>query len=288
MKSQTGILLLLIISFYSFGSDVILKGKAKGYTTDKIPVYTVKDYITGEKLLLAEISFKPDGTFQTVIKTDKIILIYFDLYVFKGSMFIEPGKTYDIELPDKTLPTDQDKFNPFFEPINQEIFINDTNSKELNYVIGTFDVTFNRFILSNSTIAAENYIRQVDTVAVIFNNYFSFCKHPYFQTYKKYKLGYLRQMVHKLTTENAIRSYFTFNPVRFDNPAYMELFNSVFQDFFIAFAKTVNNAEIISVVEKEMVKFISSRLSTCSNSIVLTKKSVPDFFEAGLNKAIIK
>jgi peroxiredoxin len=230
-------LIIIFIGKGSFALTTTIKGNAPSYSNGKVEVYTYSDYITLEKKVIAEILFSKNGDFETKLEIDNITLIYIDLFVFRGSMFLEPGKTYDISLPTKTLPITKELHNPFLQQNEIDIYINNSTSGDLNDIIGSFDLSLNRFILKHVGFAYGDFRPQADTAAYLLDSVFSYNNSEFFVTYKSNKLRQLKQMAYRLDYEAAIRVFFTYKSVSFQNPAYMELFNNVFQDFFIQYSK---------------------------------------------------
>ncbi|MBN2681312.1 MAG: redoxin domain-containing protein [Bacteroidales bacterium] len=223
---------------FAFAQTTTIRGKAPSYAGDKIEVYTYSDYVTMEKLPIGNLNFDSDGNFRLTVETKDITLIFLDLYVFRGSMFLEPNQTYEISLPTKTLPTKNEKNSPFLEQNEIDIFIENGKQGDLNDIIGSFDLSLNRFIIKHVGFSYGDFRAQADTAAYLLDSVFSYNNSEFYTYYKKYKLRQLKQMAYRLDDESAIRAFFTYKKVKFNNPAYMELFNNVFQNFLINYSKT--------------------------------------------------
>ena len=134
----------LFIIFYAFintinAQIVTIKGNAKTYAGDELYWKTYSDQITFTEKQLAVCKVNKKGDFKFTININKACISFIHLNVFKGILYLEPGKSYNIILPKKTIKLPEDQLNPFFE--ETEFFVRATNidSTDLNYQIKKFD-----------------------------------------------------------------------------------------------------------------------------------------------------
>jgi peroxiredoxin len=67
---------------------------------------------------------------------------------------------------------------------------------------------------------------------------FSNIQHPYFKDYYNYRMGLLKFTSTRFKSKNISDNYFLNKPVLYDNPAFMELFNQVYDNYFVYFGRT--------------------------------------------------
>lgn len=95
--------------------------------------------------------FKVDenGDYSVEFDIDNTQLIYLPLDVYKGFLYVEPGKKYELSLPPKQELSPAQKLNPFFEADELMLGVANANSNELNRMIRTLDDKMDSFINQN-------------------------------------------------------------------------------------------------------------------------------------------
>ncbi len=61
------------------------------------------------------------------------------LGIYLGYFFAEPGKTYQLVLPERMEKTPEDKLNPYFQPEEIHLGLVNFNQDELNMLIIMFE-----------------------------------------------------------------------------------------------------------------------------------------------------
>jgi len=225
--------ILFIIIFFSYdlyAEKCIISGNAATYIGDKLELFTYSDYITKTKIKITDCIVDEEGNFVCEVNSDKIFEAFFDLNVFIGKIFIEPGKKFEIVLPKKTVRNEADILNPYFEHI--EFFIrilNDDNSitngiKQFNKLYNeSIDIIFKNPKHINSGLVEKEIFKILKSTEHIDNKYFD--------EYKTYKFLHLRQLSYYKNKEAVIRKNYSYKDVLYENPAYNDLLSEVFGSY---------------------------------------------------------
>lgn len=236
------IFLIIVLSVFSFGvsaQTVTIVGNEKTYSGQKLYLSTYNDYITKTIKHLDSCTVAPNGDFKFNFLINSPIFLFIDLDVFKGNMYAEPDKTYEIKLPSKQEKLPEDKLNPFFEPVEFKIPFLNTDTTDLNSIIRYFDYLFYDFIDKNSmkiyTHVDAAFIHE--SIQNIDKN-FAHINHQFFNDYKKYQYAYLKYMFYKRDKNKIRAEYFNSSPILYDNDSYMNLFNLANKSYLLNYAHT--------------------------------------------------
>ena len=242
MKIKTNKILQasLIFIFYFFFSihftnaqNVVLKGNEPDYKGDKITFYTLTDLISQQEKELGSTVVEEDGNFECSFSINHTRKIYTELGIYKAYLYIEPGKEYNIALPQKQEKAKSQKLNPYFEHYPFHIGIKNEAEKELNAHIYKFFEQYNYFFNKNAK-KLDNNSSKKDSILGQLNNTVSL-EHPFFQALKKYKIKGVKLKL-KGNSFHLKEQLFNDSSIFYYNPSYIETFNTAFQDYFKDFA----------------------------------------------------
>ncbi|MDD3892621.1 MAG: hypothetical protein PHE03_10020, partial [Bacteroidales bacterium] len=242
MQSRFATLLVLIIlaivPTVAVG-QVTLLGNAPTYSNQTIIFYRYADLVTNTEEILAKCEVDPNGDFQCELKIDEISFVYSTLGIYHAYIFVEPRKTYRIVLPESEPKTEVQRLNPFFSETEVHIGIEQMQPNDLNYLISSFDLAFNEKF---DKIVREAYdgveSMSADSLANGLERRFSQYNHPFFEAYRTYRYGLLKQLALKQQSRSISKNYFANKPILFNNPSYMELFNLLYDKYFLFFARS--------------------------------------------------
>ena len=109
-------ILVLLIAGQLSAQRTVLYGKAPDYSSREISFYTITEPILHEKTELATTTVANDGSFSVIFSSNQTIEIYTDLEKYCGTMVVEPGKNYHVELPPFSPRTSAEANSVFFKP----------------------------------------------------------------------------------------------------------------------------------------------------------------------------
>jgi len=231
----TSLVLLLLFSAAAFkplaaqDSTVVLEGRAPSYAGSRITFYRYSDYISKDTTRLCQSVVDQQGRFACRFPLGQTIKAFTDLGSYRGFFYIEPGSQYQLSLPEKEEKTQAQKLNPFFEGIPIHIGIKTATSNELNYKINQFSSLYDRIVRKNIN-NIKGLSRKRDSVLQLLDTAVAY-DHPFFKNFKRYKTGGLKLPL-GFSAEKIKADYLNEEPIRYDNPAYMELFSTLYGDYF--------------------------------------------------------
>lgn len=246
---------ILLISFivtalYSHAAEVRVYGNAKAYGGNNLIFYKYSDRITFVKEQLFTLKIEHNGDFDTTFSVDETTYVFGEFGVYHAYFYAEPGNTYEIILPDFAEKEEKDIFNPYFTPEEIHIGIKNMNKTDLNYLIMDFDYYYFRYVdLNFLDVYAEGLQSDVDTFINNINERYKDTSNQYFNDYKKYRIAALKNIATQQQYETAlVYAYYTKEPVLYDNPAYMDLFNNIYADYFDEYLTGPNGATLYAII----------------------------------------
>lgn len=213
----------------AFSQEVTLDGKAKEYAGDQLTFYTYEDWITQTRKDLARCTVDSSGAFQVDFPLGTTTQVFLDIGIYKAYLFVEPGIHYEIVLPDKKEKSKAQRLNPYFRGFPYHIGIKKASDGELNHQIYNYlkkqASLFNKFEgrLNSGQVNKDSICHVLDTLIQSENQFF--------RKFKKFKLGGVK-MTLRAGPDSIKKDLFANEPVYYRNPAYMELFSSMYENYF--------------------------------------------------------
>ncbi|MCP4311603.1 MAG: TlpA family protein disulfide reductase [Bacteroidetes bacterium] len=156
--------------------------------------------------------------------------------VYEASLHIEPGMSYEVQLPlYRELPYTE-RISPFFEPVRVPLRV-PGNPSGINMQIFRFDSMFNS--LNEEVILARRRGREpmADTLIGRLDQQFSTGTSTWFKAHMQYKKGILKLNEGKTKLDQISQDYLGMK-VNETHPAYLELFGAMFKDFLVYYNRT--------------------------------------------------
>ncbi len=236
------IILLLIFFFLEFSlsicsfSQVALSGNAPTYAGKEIVIKTFSDPFTGGEKELGICKVGVNGDFSIILPLQETTYIFSHLGIFKGSMFVEPGKAYYISFPERMEKEKADLLNPFFEEIEFQFAIKNIQDNDLNFLIHSFNDAYSPYFRKfagnpyskNNKAIVDSTISDLKKINQGIDNLF-------YTNYIEYRFGYLKHLAYQQKSKSVSKEFFQERPILYNNPAYMELFNQVYSRYFYFF-----------------------------------------------------
>ena len=250
------VLCLWVFTLKVTGTDslnkVIIRGNAPGYAGEEIVFYSWTDQISFTRAELFRIRVGDNDQFSIDASINEgPEYVFSHTGIYNLYLYIESGKEYEIILPERTDKSVREKLNPYFEGIPTHLAVLNHDSTELNALIRTFDGMYDPLFgepLIRLTVGRDH--RLLDSIQGVFDRRFGHAVHPYFNAYRSYKMALLRIMSQMQTARSLSDNYFRSEPVLYNNVAYMELFNQVYNGYFMFFSRTVRGSRIFEDINK--------------------------------------
>lgn len=225
-------------------------GNAKEYANSELIFYRYQDRITYIKEEVFRLRVDGDGNFVADFGIDRITYIFAEFGVYYVYFYAEPNGNYEIILPEYVERTNAELFNSYFEPTEMHLGIKNMKETDLNYLIMDFDYYFNRYYnLKMEDLYINGLKTDVDTFINNINSRYKKYNNTYFQQYRRYRIAALKEMVTKREYESAlVYSYYSNKEILYDNPAYMDLFNSIYNNYFDNYLVSPGGADLYRII----------------------------------------
>jgi peroxiredoxin len=251
---KRGIFVLLLnanIIIFSEAQQVTITGHASSYSGSELTFYFYPDWITNFKEVAGKCQVAENGDFSLDILLPATRQIVTDLGIYKGYFFAVPGRTYQIVLPEKTDKKPEDELNPYFEQEEIHLGIDNVANNDLNLLIAMFDNTyfpyFNKHV-ENVYAKADN--KRLDEDIQKMDEPFKENADIFFREYRRYRFAMLKLFANQQKVQSLSDEYFNNQPVLYDNPAYGDLFNRVFDKYFVFFGRSDSGKKIYSDINQ--------------------------------------
>lgn len=287
LKTSYLALLMFILShsLCAKTDTTIVHGIDKNYANKIIEVYVEDDFISRKKIIVAYDTVDNKGNFKLTIPIKQTQLLQIPLGIYNGLIYAEPNKTYKVSLPNKQDKTFADSLNPYFQPTDFYLKINNKNVTDLNRLVLEFDNIYRQYI--------EKYYYNIkfkpikDTIEQgikIIENIFKDTDNSYFKNYMKYKFAELRYISYKRNSMYITNEYFNEMPVLYKNVGYSDFFNKLFSNYLKFYSQKAEGERLYSDIALAKSPYLAKQ--TFANNIVLTKDSVQELvLLKGINDA---
>lgn len=250
LKFTVQILLIVLVNLsLSASGQTIVQGSAPDYAGQTLVFNTYVNQVANIEKKLATVKVQPNGNFKFEANIAQTQYIFCHAGIFLMYIYAEPNKTYTVKLPQRIERKPADKLNPFFEEVKIHLLVlsfetkppitQEDKSKELNFLIRTFDNYFDPFYSKYAMkVYTKEALTDMDSTLRKIESTFAHTDNPYFNVYYNYRMGLLKFMSTQFKSRHISDNYFLDKPILYDNPAYMELFNKVYDKYFVYFGRT--------------------------------------------------
>lgn len=240
---------LALAGFISLsGQSVILEGRAPQYANEFMLVEVLKNPITEQLEVLDTLHFGEDGSFRLEVALEEEKWLYIHSGIFHLRLFTQPGRGYKIILPPKTERTVSDFRNPFFQPfqahiqVEKEFEISNPHTYQIDTDINSEIFRFDTLISNLNNRIFNAYARRmtIDSDSVIGSIECSFSgdSSQYFYNYRKFRYGLVKINSRDVGLKYIFENYLEADRLDLHNPAFLELFNEMYNEFLFYYSKT--------------------------------------------------
>jgi len=248
----------------AFSQPATITGNSKSYSNDELIFYRYSDLITMAEEEIGRCKVDDQGKFSCQLKISETTFLFSHLGIYRIYLFAEPGKTYNLALPDKEDKTEGQRLNPYFRETDLFVGITNIGKNDINFFINSFDLAFNeKFdLIINDTYKGKININ-IDSLINTIESRYTNMNQPYFDTYRYYRYGLLKQITYIQKAKSTSEHYFLNKPVQYNNTAFMELFNLVYDKYFIFFSRTeTGNAVFKNITQEKSLYNLKKTLAT--------------------------
>lgn len=244
-KAAITVLLCFLVYSNAWSASVKITGKAPEYASQTIELYTSHDFISEEKTPLGVIKFASDGSFNATLDITDITFCQAEFDGYKGMIYLEPGKTYELAFPPKRSLTEAQKRNPFVKPDPVWFGLISADKTELNYRIQYFEQEYAKLenkYFDRIFVSQEKSL--VDTIKISLDKLFPKTNSPFFEAHKLYRKANLDFALYQAKSAEFMETYFNKNRPWYTLNSYAVIFEQVFSNYFIR----INNDEVIKLI----------------------------------------
>jgi hypothetical protein len=238
------ILLVSIITAFIFcisnASEITtISGKDSAYAGMEIVFNRLSDPFSNAETLVGSGKFSSDGSFTISFALDQITQVFAYLGVYKVHLYVVPGKTYDIILPPRQDKKASDFLNPYFTYEIVHLGNAQFEEDDLNTYIRMFNDSYLPYYNKHITkLNSNSDFSELDKDISRMEKPFSSSADHFFNDYRNYRYGLLRYLAYQYKSKSISNDYFKGQPVLYNNLAYIELFNKVYDKYFYRFSNT--------------------------------------------------
>ncbi|MCB8963536.1 MAG: TlpA family protein disulfide reductase [Bacteroidales bacterium] len=265
--------ILIFSTAHINAQEATVQGNAPDYKGDEIVFYQHSDFITMAENEIGRCKVDSSGEFTCTLKILETTYVYSYLGIYRIYFFAEPSKKYSIVLPKKEVKTEAQRLNPFFRETDLQVGITNITKDDINYLINSFDLRFNENF-DQIVINAYKGKRQTNLDSLINNlecNYTN-SQSQYFNAYREYRYGLLKQITFYKKSTSVSNELFLNKPILYGNPAYMELFNLVYDKYFLFFSRTTSGNVIFKNISAD--RSISKLKETLAGNKILSNDTL--------------
>jgi peroxiredoxin len=280
------VLLAVLVSLIwnqNFASTVI-EGIALDYAGKTLDFQMYSNQISYTEKKLASTKVDNNGHFSVSLTITEPQLVFVHSGVYLLYMFAEPNTHYKVQLPPWLDKKTDEMLNPYFEEKHVHLIVRDCIKEgnvvplqeELNFYIRSFDDYYGPYMAKYAlNVATQREIADRDSSIIKIEALFPDKNHNFYNNYKNYKIGFLQFMSLQNKSRGISNRYFLDKPIQYNNPAYTELFNQVYDKYLVYFGRTPNGRAIYDDVN--LNKSYSKLKKTLSQDNVLQNDSLKEF-----------
>ena len=244
-------LILGLLAINISAQPVIITGRAKSYADSKLEFTRIADWITGGEEIVGACVVSDSGVFRMSFNLSSTQQILLHTGVYLGYFYAEPGKTYELVLPEKEDKKPEDQLNPYFKPEEIHLGLINFNQDELNMRIMMFEDAYVPYYEKHvSHIYSKMDIQKLETD--IQNMEAPFQKHAgeFFTEFRRYRYGMLKLFANQQKVQSLSDEFFNNQPVLYHNPAYADLFNQVYSKYFVFYGRSEQGRQIFNDINQ--------------------------------------
>lgn len=294
IKCALSLVLMMSCVCPAHAAKVVVSGKNESYAGETLELRTYNEKILNRSESLATAKVDKDGEFKFEFDVTKECQIFLPGDAQRGYMYVEPGKSYVVEIPNKRLRTLSEKLQPYFEPNEYLFFIQKPDKNGVNMKMLQFEDAYDFFTMK--TLASKGDMDTVQYSVKELNRIFSDMNTKFQKGYVDYRCLLLKAQFSDPVQMGTVYSEFSKLGVDKSNPAFWDLFNNVFynlipntvksEDFYV-FKKIIEttNAKMLLMHLQERYKLTDTELKELAAIKVVGDLAAADIFD---NRIVVK
>ena len=233
---------LLFLSLLAVNASgiVTIKGQAKSYEFKEIGVWVSSDHISGMQKKITYSVIDSAGNFLLEFNVKEITYITLKIEKHISSMYAEPGASYEVIISPPDSTTYQ---NPNIEH-DVKLSIKLNSKTEINALTMDYDKRFDDFLsVEYKSFVSRTPQPKIDSFKTAMKEFYSTVKNPFFTHYITYTIASLEEKT-KASEKKLYAAYLEGKPVEYNNPEYMNFFNTFYKQKLQTFALSKEGAPL--------------------------------------------
>ena len=215
----------LVISVSLLHSNATeIKCSHSGYAGKTLDFYQYADPVTQNSHILFSLDFDSDGNSRVTAPVKNTTYAFCDFGIYRGMLYLEPGKTIRLELPPVREKSFADRKNPFFEPVS--FWFLTAEDTDLNNQISKFTIQFNKL---TDKYFNHLYFRRskdaLDSLTSILGEKFTSINDPAFEAHKNFTLKMVEVDMFRMKPESYSRYFSSVSPDLWAFQSFISLFD---------------------------------------------------------------
>jgi hypothetical protein len=249
------------LSLHTFAQDseiVTITGVAPTYVGQEIAVFEIEDFLSEFETQIASCKVKTDSTFELIFFLSETQKVSIKALNNKGFMYVEPGSTYSVFVPDK------DPYSPKVKTGNLiEIAFFDLPSTDINYKILAFqrwnDEYMSRIFPYKNT-DPKRFANKLDTFKIYVEHAYKSDSSVFFMTYVRFSIADLDE-IEFAGSRNRYEKYDFYikpSPVFYTNDAYMNYIERYYKNMVPRLSNETNNKLYLGVLKSSPTRIMQA------------------------------
>jgi peroxiredoxin len=252
---------LLFSMVFLQGMATKIEGRHKDYAGMELVFFRYNNPVSLEKEHVFTLKVDATGAFSADVKAEETIFVFSDFGIYRGMLFLEPGKTVQLQLPPLRKKSFAEEKNPYFQPVG--FWFATGKNDQLNDKVAAFDAMLNQL--------TDKYFNQLyfsqskkafDSIQYAADQKFGKEASPVLQHHIKLKLKAVEADAFRLSPAKVSPALQASTPAYHTHPAFTELLEKAYSGRLSFEAKSVNGDEIRKAVAGNNISFLQNLLKT--------------------------
>ncbi len=234
--------------------NVVIDGFFPGAEGKQIRLMKYADQITYVLEEIDDTIVADDGFFSFSFSVYEPVYVFYRIDHARMGHYVEPGNNYNIEFEPVDFDTLDDRRNPYINPWHFQFSLyNEEIPDGLNNRITDFNNTFDDFLLEHFSNVSRRRLHepfknfkaytdslfQIDTI-----------DNSFFKDYYEYKFAFYYRIANIKSPLHLYEEYIINRPVLYENPQYMDFFNTVFDKYLFAGSRNITVQDLLTTVNR--------------------------------------
>jgi hypothetical protein len=252
---------LLFSIVFLQGMATRIEGRHKDYAGMELVFFRYNNPVSLEKEHVFTLSVDATGMFSADVKVEENLFVFSDFGIYRGMLFLEPGKTMQLQLPPLRKKTFAEEKNPYFQPVG--FWFTTGKNDQLNDRVAALDAMLNQLTDKYFNQLYFSQSRQAfDSIQYFVEQKFGKETSPILQHHIKLKLKAVETDAFRLSPAKVSPALQASTPAYRTHPAFIELLEKVYSGRLSFEAKSVNGDEIRKAVAANNIPFLQNLLKT--------------------------